>query len=1375
MNKRSLSLIRFVLFFLCTTPLHAQQYAIHIKKISVEDGFKDRNFYKPFQDREGFIWVGNPFGLDRYDGTRVKHYSADQYGFVFNRMFFLEQDDRGMLWLHYWDNKGTLVFDPVNEKTLSLKEYLGEQFKFAGTTVLNMSTDPFGGLLFGTTEGKVYRWSDGEMVMAHHMADNKIPHQVFQTEENSIWINVEWEAINFDKNWKIKQRFDKDDIDWNNPFEDDQGRLHHLAWPSKKLQPLINDPTFLTKNYVNDELVKWPYAFDEYAVVGLEPITMNKYLILHDINHGYKLAYVSADGKILAETPITTEPPSSSFFDLQNNFWLGTKEAFYIISVRKTDFNRYLHNLEIIPNNYYSSRGIVEESDGHFIVNGPGDSFNFKKNTKTLAPFRLSEVRSEVGHNSIGYGSAIMKDSTGEIWLTDDRLGLYKYDPSDQSTTYYYYPDSIAKARYYEAYPGNNRALLRDRFGKLWIGHDEGLSWLNEDNKLISQVLNTDLMAALAGAEVFFMYEKPEGIWLATSKGLFLFDNQNSQIKLHYHTEAKDYKKLPSNVIAHIYEDSEGIFWLSSKGGGLIKWQPDKGVLDQITEQKGLSNNVLYAAYEDSYNNLWLPSNNGLNQYNKKTGDIVRYTEQDGIAHNEFNTTSHYRSRDSTLYFGGLNGVTAFNPNELIRRRLNEQTPVLLSGLQKQNRNDGVYRDASEELREEATVVNIDPEHMGFELEFSHLDYRPVENKQYTYIIDGIDATWNYLDRPSVRINTLPYGQYNLRFRAQKSSGSWTTPVSISLSINRPFYAKNWFFVLCLIVFLFVVYLIFMWRLKRSKRREELLEKEVQLRTAETVEYAKTLETQAGKLETQALELKKLDSAKSQFFANISHELRTPLTLIMGPIDQLMSEGQLNELQLSRLKRMAGNGRNLARLVEEILELSRLEAGKLEIYEVPVKLNPFLGRLFSAYESMAQRKEIHYSCKLNFYDQTSVLLDSGKVEKVVNNLLSNALKFTQTGGTVTLTVSIREESILFVVDDNGQGIAQKDLPHIFDRFYQGEVKDMAKLQGGTGIGLALAKELVEAMEGSMEVQSKLGEGTSFQVCIPKKDSPVITTTEDLLLDIEEENEVKTELAQQLPEGSYRILSVEDHPDMSDYISQLLITDYEVISAGHGKEALEILKKERIDLIISDVMMPEMDGFSLLRILKANDLYSGIPIIMLTARAEDNDKLDALTIGVDDYLTKPFLADELRARVKNLLRNSKNRGPGILEADQLLNFSLSDTDTDAAIETTVDLKWLKKVEKTALTILSDNDFSMDHLAKTLGLSTRQLQRKIKQVSGLTPNQYIQELRLELSRSYLDNLAYRTVLEVSDAVGFKSAKYFSKLFKQRYGKSPSDYLP
>ena len=547
----------------------------------------------------------------------------------------------------------------------------------------------------------------------------------------------------------------------------------------------------------------------------------------------------------------------------------------------------------------------------------------------------------------------------------------------------------------------------------------------------------------------------------------------------------------------------------------------------------------------------------------------------------------------------------------------------------------------------------------------------------------------------------------------------------------------------------------------------------------------------------QNIQLEKLDESKSRLFTNISHELRTPLTLISSPVETLIHDRQShNKDTIQKLELIKRNSEQLRGLVDDILDLSKLESNKIELNEVPAQLSPFLNRVFSNFESLAAHLGISYQIQLNEIDNASwVFLDTAKVEKILNNLLSNAIKHTPSGGEVKLTGGIANKKIRLEVEDTGQGIVAADLPHIFDRFFQSKQPD-APVQGGTGIGLALAKELVQLMSGEICVSSEEEKGSRFAVEIPyhkAEASSEISVPETVPL---EEISMEHLNLSSVPdsEKQFHVLIAEDHPDMQQFLHDLLALKYHVHLAINGKEAIKILKKTKIDLVVSDVMMPEMDGFSLLEYIKNKEEYRHTAVVMLTALDTTDSKLSALTLGVDDYLTKPFSPEELLARAHNLLLRHEARLEARQEAwleDQQRNYQLLPDETQPGKlegvafypedakefiikEEETDIQWLERVAVAMRQELENPDFQLAKLATEFNMSERHFHRKVKQITGMPPKKYQLEVALQKGRYLLERKQYGNVTAICYAVGMSNVSRFSQLYEARFGKKPKEYF-
>ncbi len=542
----------------------------------------------------------------------------------------------------------------------------------------------------------------------------------------------------------------------------------------------------------------------------------------------------------------------------------------------------------------------------------------------------------------------------------------------------------------------------------------------------------------------------------------------------------------------------------------------------------------------------------------------------------------------------------------------------------------------------------------------------------------------------------------------------------------------------------------------------------------------KVLANQNTLIRKQTQKLEQLDASKTRFFANVSHELRTPISLILGPIHSVLKDPQLSAKQSKLLNMAADNGKQLERLVTEILDLGKLEIGKINVEKKPTHLSSFFNNYCAQFESLAQRKNIHYTIDNQLDSTIYAAIDQEKSRQILYNLLSNAFKFTTSEGRIKVGLALTQLSFQLTVEDSGQGIHAEDIPKLFDRYFQTSRPDKPA-DGGTGIGLAICKEYTKLLNGKIEVQSTLGQGSTFLVSFPveimksnavQEHLPAPKATKPLKPELETTEPIPTGIPGAAKTKKPKLLIVEDNPELQDYISFILSEHYAVSTADNGKEALKLLKGKtqdvpplQPDLIISDLMMPIMDGFQLLSALKSNDTTRHLPVIMLTARAELKDKLHALRIGVDDYIVKPFDEEELLARIQNLLTYQASR---IQEIGRGEDISAS---PEMGAE---DRDWLAGFETFVQDKIGDNTLSIPDLAEAFAMSESTLLRQLKRLTGLTPKKYLQEIRLHQARTLLENRTYNSISTVASKVGYDDHRSFSRSFKKRFGKLPSDLL-
>lgn len=525
----------------------------------------------------------------------------------------------------------------------------------------------------------------------------------------------------------------------------------------------------------------------------------------------------------------------------------------------------------------------------------------------------------------------------------------------------------------------------------------------------------------------------------------------------------------------------------------------------------------------------------------------------------------------------------------------------------------------------------------------------------------------------------------------------------------------------------------------------------------------------------QADQIRQVDALKSQFFANVSHELRTPLTLILGPLGSLLRNPQPDERRGDLLRTAHQNARRLLELVNEIMDLTKLEAGKLEVTNEPVNLYALMNRIVANFTSLAHQSGVDLRWLVDIDPTLTVQLDGNKFQKILDNLLINALKFTPQGGSIVVNIADVADQLHIEVSDTGRGIYPNDLPHVFDRYFQ-TTQPGSPSEGGTGIGLALSAEFAKLLGGQLRVESQWQQGTTFFLDIPKR-AVQSEEVETVLLDKADEPDDLAAVSLPMTSPSQRdsrkatLLLVEDDVSLRHYLTAILQPSYRVIAAQNGQEALDRLASLSAlpSLVISDLMMPVMDGFQLLEALKQSDTYRHIPVVMLTARADKTDKLQALRLGVDDYLLKPFDEDELMARVINLLTHVQQR-----QLPEPVSTSVAEEPDLSPVMSSVDVAWLERLERHTQERVGQFDLTADQLADGLSVSRSTLFREVKRLTGLTPAQYITEARLQHARTLLENRRVVSVKQVAQLVGLRQVKHFSLTFKNRFGKLPSDYL-
>ncbi|MEL6703890.1 MAG: ATP-binding protein [Bacteroidota bacterium] len=910
-------------------------------------------------------------------------------------------------------------------------------------------------------------------------------------------------------------------------------------------------------------------------------------------------------------------------------------------------------------------------------------------------------------------------------------------------------------------------------------------------------------------------------VWVGTHRGLYQV--ANGEVTRYTQSDG-----LPDDRVRYVHEDAEGVLWLGTYGGGLVRFRD--GQFQTLTEVEGLAENVVSAILEDDAGYFWMSGNRGIQRAARSDlnaaldGNAARipavlYGRESGLLNPETSGVPAFEGPDGRLWFPTFEGAAVVEPE--VALRLGREPPLV--HVEQVRTQDTTLAHA------EGSPIRLAADQRRFAIEYVGLSLRHPERVAYRYRLDGLDADWVEAgtERRAAYTN-VPPGTYAFRVEARTHTGVWSeAAATLTLRVAPFFYETLWFRLLCGLGVVGLVAGVGYARLWRARARERALNVLVRQRTSDLKQRTEDLEREKHTVAVQADALRDLDRAKSNFFANISHEFRTPLTLIIGPLEDVQEgfHGAVPTPLAQQVEVALSNGRRLLRLVNQLLDVSRLESGTMRLRARPFNVRAFVAQTVEAFAPLAERKAIALDLEVPPDVPVGLMLwaDPEQLEKVLGNLLSNALKFTPKGGTVRVvlrtdgarpnrtastngsTPDAEDAShLVLTVEDSGSGIAPEHLPYVFERFYQADGSS-TRQHPGTGIGLALVKHLVELHHGRVAVTSTPGDGTRFVVRLPlwqghlqpherapdasaptmgalavgapaAGTDPALTSEvlgEEMLVGevLGEDTPPKAGLEPQDAQAK-TVLVVDDNAEVRAYVRRHLATRYRVLEAADGHQALAHARAFVPDLIVSDVMMPGLDGIGLCRALRSDPDLAFVPLVLLTARAAMQDKLDGLERGADDYLTKPFNVRELDVRIENLIASRQRLRDHYASAEPPMPApSLHRYVRDEAL-TPEHTALLSEVRAVVAAHLTDEDFGVDALAKAVGMGRSTLYRRLSGVLEVSPMELIWHLRLERAADLL-RTQIGTVSEVAYATGFKNVGHFCTRFKETYGQTPAAY--
>jgi signal transduction histidine kinase/DNA-binding response OmpR family regulator/streptogramin lyase len=1056
----------------------------------------------------------------------------------------------------------------------------------------------------------------------------------------------------------------------------------------------------------------------------------------------------------LAQQGINSNVPTALFRDRSGVMWVGTNGFGINIHDPKADRFHTVRRPDDRPSRQsgFSVYTLFEDGAGRVWVDA-GVLYRWDRATGGFTSFETSSDRpDDFGNTGVW---SLVEDPPGFLWA-----GTYQ--------GLYHYQIETAQYRQFKHDPRDAGGLpepvvydvFKDRTGAIWVVTENYVARLIDAARGRFRSYRYNERPSTGQWAFPSTWQDADGsFWLGSRQGLVRFDADAGTFRYFRHDPARP-ASLSHDVVKSILPDPREprVLWIGTAGGGLNRFDVSAETFSALTETDGLPNNVVYGVLADNDGRLWLSTNKGISRFDPRTRELRNFDVNDGLQSNEFNSGAYFRSKSGELFFGGIYGFNHFYPADVEENR--HVPPIVITGFKRLNRYETV-RDSGSVLK--SAISETDELRLSYRddvitFEFAALDYSAPSKNRYAYRLAGFNNEW--IESGSVRSATyanLPPGRYSFQVRGSNNDGIWNQEgASIDVIIAPPWWRTWWAYALYALAVLSALY-----GLRRHEMRRIRLEHHLALERVEKEQ------------------MRELDRERSRFFANVSHEFRTPLTLTLGPLDDVLAgrHGSLSDAMREPVDLARRSAARVLDLINQILGLARLEAGHTTLRARRLDVGAFVENLAMTFRPFAERKALVFQVQVPA-ELVDVYADPDHLERILSNLLSNAFKFTPAGGNIRVSIEADVATVCIAVRDNGPGIAAADLARIFDRFHRAH-ESSVEYQPGTGIGLALAKELAELHGGCIEVASEEGFGSTFTVRLKrgrahlKPDQVIGDDAADAWKPAATQAASSaTSPADATPaaaiddEDVTTVLVIEDNAEVRAYVRKQLSPAYRVLEADNGDEGLALTREFLPDLVLSDVMMPGLDGHALCRAIKTDPETDFIPVILLTARAAPEDRLAGLHERADDYLTKPFDVKELLARIENLIASRKRLRERFGGVPAL---SLHPTAVNVV---PADAKFLEQVRVAIEASIGDEDFTVEQLARQVAHSRGHLHRRLRALLDESPSDLVRRMRLERAAQLLA-AGSGSVAEVAYSVGFKSVAHFSNSFNEHFGVRPSAY--
>ena len=1356
----------------------------HFNVYSTKNGLSQNDVKSIFQDSFGFIWIGTHGGLNRFDGYSFKTYKkkvGSDKSIPSNLISAIAEDTYGNLWIGT-DDEGIFMMERATGNVVSIKNSGLKPGRLTNNRVLSILIDKNNTTWISTTHGlnkMKYNYQTNVAFIEHLVASGDDPYSISDNYISCIFED-KYDNLWFGTNTGLN-RYIKGESNENYRF------IHYDSYPTGKVLGITSNDTSLVIACAS-ELLALPFS------------EINKN------DPGFTLVKQSSYNAIIADT--------------RNNLWGGDLQGVHVTHLEgqrlKTyDFTNSWNNPHSLSKNIVSA--IMEDNSGIIWIGTNGGGINlYNPNRKTFSHYQKNEAPRSLSYNKI---RAIKEDHKQNLWIGTEGggLNLLPYRNRDDYQNGFLYFDSnrvtggkndvyaieevnfknskkmfigtgyhsflevidmsdagtFRQSIYNDLKPNAGVfSLLWDSDSILWVGtYGNGLFRVHFDTfgnykESAHFVYDKHNETGISSNIIRSILEDRNGdLWFGTDEGINKLARdekfRKSPVFINYKHDPGDMSSISYDYVLPIFESKKGDIWIGTLGGGLNRvikgTAPGLDKFEWITTEDGLPDDVIKSIEEDGDGNLWIASNGGLSRYDPITRELTNYGINDGLQDIEFGELASTRRANGEMLFGGVNGFNVFVPSEIKADTI--KANIVLTDLQILNRSIERGETVNGRVILKDNINNINTLHLkynenSFSMEFAVLHYASPRKNKYAYKLEGFDDAWISATAHNriAKYTNLSPGRYTLNVKASNGDGFWSdTPLTLDIVIAQPIW-----FTAPAIIFYAILSIIGLWFFRKytlitNSRKNQLV-----------IEH----------LEKEKIE--ELSQLKLKFFTNVSHEFRTPLTLILGLVERLRNPSNFSHdsEKTKYYDKIHRNSQVLLNLVNQLLDFRKIEQGKHVIRVIEGDIRLYIQNLCDNFNELARKKEIEYE----FICENEIIAwyDKDIIERIVFNLLSNAFKFTNEEGKVTVVLEKDEDEGLLrlEVSDNGIGMSKEVQEHLFERFSGTYVKR----EHGSGIGLSYTKGLIELYHGCITFTSKLGKGTTFSLIFPykkdafvndiilegKDDAPM--AVKDVNWILEPVNTKENHVVKETIKNGYFVLLVEDNQDILFFLNEHFKNVYNITTAKEGKEALDICLSSHIDLVISDIMMPGMDGLTFCKKLKSDDRINHIPVILLTAKNSLDNKLIGYEKGADAYIAKPFDMNELETRMKNLIQ-SKLRFLSKIRK----NVDLSPSEVEV---TSLDERFLKRVISYIEENIGFSEFTVEMLAKECGMSQFHLNKKLKVLVGKTANVLTRTIRLKRAAQLLAKKRY-SVSEVVYEVGFTDAKYFRTCFKKEFGMSPIEY--